>query len=78
MYTGAPTLSHRITTHTRGGAVEGLANTEELAEYLGVKPQTLANWAYQGRGPTYVKVNGLRKYDWADVREWVEARKVRH
>ncbi len=58
--------------------MEGLANTRELAEYLNVKPQTLDAWASQGRGPAYTKIEGARRYDWADVREWVEARKVRH
>ena len=58
--------------------MEGLATSKEVAEYLKVAPQTLANWAYQGRGPVYIKLDGQRRYDWADVRKWVEARKVRH
>ena len=58
--------------------MDGLANTRDVAEYLNVKPQTLDAWASQGRGPVYSKIEGARRYDWADVREWVEARKVRH
>jgi predicted site-specific integrase-resolvase len=58
--------------------VEGLASTEEVAEYIGVSPQTMANWAYRGKGPNYIKLDGRRKYDWQDVRDWLEARKVRH
>lgn len=56
--------------------MDRLANTKEVAEYLGIAPNTLSNWAYQGLGPVYSKINGQRRYDWADVRAWVEARKV--
>lgn len=58
--------------------MEGLATTAEVAEYLKLKPNTLDHWASSGRGPAYCKIEGQRRYDWADVREWVEARKVRH
>lgn len=56
--------------------MEPLASKEEVAEILGVEPRTLDNWASLGKGPVYVKVGGLKKYDLADVRQWVEARKV--
>lgn len=56
--------------------MEPLASKEEVAAILGVEPRTLDNWASLGKGPVYVKVGGHRKYDLADVREWVEARKV--
>ena len=58
--------------------MEPLATTEQVAEYLGVHPQTLANWASSSKGPEYIKLDGRRRYQWADVRAWVEARKVRH
>lgn len=58
--------------------MEDLATTEEVAAYLKVSPQTLANWAYQKKGPEFFKIEGQRRYDWQTVREWVEARKVRH
>lgn len=57
--------------------MEPLASTREVAEYLGVKPQTLDYWASNGKGPAYVKLDGRRRYDWADVRTWVDERKVR-
>ena len=56
--------------------MENLATTEEVAAYLKVSPQTLANWAYQGKGPEYMKIEGQRRYEWATLRAWVEARKV--
>lgn len=58
--------------------MEDLLTTSELSEYLKVKPNTLDHWASQGRGPAYIKVEGQRRYDPTDVREWLEARKVRH
>jgi excisionase family DNA binding protein len=58
--------------------LEPLASTEEVAEYLGVKPQTLGYWAHKGKGPSYIKLDGRRRYSWADVRAWLEARKVNH
>lgn len=56
--------------------MEPLATKEEVARFLAIEPRTLDNWASAGRGPTYVKVEGARRYDMADVRAWVEARKV--
>lgn len=58
--------------------MEPLATKEEVARFLAIEPKTLDNWASVGRGPAYVKVEGARRYDMADVREWVESRKVRH
>lgn len=55
---------------------ESLATKEQVAEYLNVKPGTLDAWAKQGRGPGYFKLEGQRRYDWAVIREWVQARKV--
>ena len=58
--------------------MDTLATKEQVAEYLQVKPGTLDAWAKQGRGPAYSKVEGSRRYDWADVKAWVAARKVVH
>ena len=58
--------------------MEDLMSTAQVAAYLGVTPQTLANWAYKGKGPEFVKLDGRRRYVPADVRAWVEARKVNH
>lgn len=47
-----------------------LMTTEELAAHLRVKPKTLANWRYLGRGPVYVKDGGLVRYRREDVEAW--------
>ena len=56
--------------------MESLATKEQVAEYLGMKPATLDHWAKRGTGPAYSKVGGVRRYDWTDVRAWVQSRKV--
>lgn len=57
--------------------MQGLADKNEVAAYLGVRPKTLDVWASKGQGPPYIKVEYARRYDWADVQAWLEARKVR-
>ncbi len=56
--------------------MEDLATKEEVAAYLKVRPKTLDVWASRGRGPKYIKIGAARRYDWADIRAWVQARKV--
>lgn len=58
--------------------MEALATKEEIATYLAIHPKTLDVWANQRKGPPYIKVEGARRYDWADVRAWLQARKVEH
>jgi DNA-binding transcriptional MerR regulator len=58
--------------------MEPLATKDEVAEYLKIQPKTLDVWASQQKGPPFIRVEGARRYDMADVREWLEARKVRH
>jgi len=58
--------------------MEGLANSRQVAEYLGVQEQTLRLWAHQKKGPDYIKVGSTRRYEWSDVRAWLDERKVNH
>ena len=55
---------------------EALATSKEVAAYLGVHPQSMDRWASKGEGPPYVKLGGIRRYDWNDIRSWVQERKV--
>ena len=50
-----------------------LATTREVAEYLGVPPRTLGNWAYFGTGPKYAKIGKHRRYRWSDVEAYINA-----
>jgi excisionase family DNA binding protein len=50
--------------------------TDEAAAYLSVKPSTLRQWRYAGRGPAYSKINArLVRYQKPDLDRWLsEAR----
>lgn len=50
-----------------------LLTPEDVSEYLGVPPGTLANWRYQGRGPAFVRLGRHVRYRAVDVAAWVES-----
>ncbi|TKG66185.1 helix-turn-helix transcriptional regulator [Prauserella endophytica] len=52
-----------------------LATRAEVAEYLGVPPATLTQWAHRGKGPAYALCGRHARYDWRDVEAWLSARK---
>lgn len=59
--------------------MEGYATPAEIAQYLAISRRTLDNWAYLGKGPDYIKIDGgARRYKWSEVQAWLEARTVRH
>jgi len=54
-----------------------LLSRREAAEYLGVKPQTLAAWHVTGRyNLPVVKVGRSVRYRLADLEAWLAARTV--
>ena len=50
----------------------------EAAKFLGLSPQTLRNWRHTCRGPAYVKAGRAVRYDEADLRGFLQARRVVH
>ncbi len=52
-------------------ALKGIFTTEELAEYLALKPQTLRLWRTQGTGPRFLKIQNRTKYREEDIEEWL-------
>lgn len=50
--------------------------TEELANELGLKPQTLRSWRAKGLGPAWFAVSdgGPVRYRRSDVEAWMEER----
>lgn len=44
---------------------------EELAEVLGIRPQTLAAWVCRGRGPRFIKRRRRVFYRREDVASWL-------
>lgn len=53
-----------------------LATSAEVAAYLGVPLRTLEQWAYRKVGPAYMRVGRYRRYRWADVERYLEAKSV--
>ncbi|WP_368499463.1 helix-turn-helix transcriptional regulator [Herbiconiux sp. A18JL235] len=48
-----------------------MMSPDELAEYVGVAKQTLANWRVMKVGPTLFKIGRLVRYWEADVDQWL-------
>jgi excisionase family DNA binding protein len=48
-----------------------LLTVNEVADYLGVQPQTLYYWRHTRRGPRSLKVGGLVRWRQADVEAWL-------
>lgn len=49
-----------------------LATRAEVAEYLGVPPTTLTQWAHRDKGPAYVRIGRHARYRWSDVEKWLD------
>lgn len=47
-----------------------LAKPEEVAEYLGVPVDTLKQWRYLRKGPSFGMVGRHVRYDWDDVESY--------
>jgi predicted DNA-binding transcriptional regulator AlpA len=47
-----------------------------VSGFIGVSPQTLANWRHLQKGPRYVKSGRLVRYSISDVLAYMEARKI--
>ena len=56
---------------------DGLISSDELATFLGVEVTTLDQWSRLGKGPAPIRVGKYRKYEPADVREYLKSQKQR-
>ena len=54
-----------------------LLTPPQVAELIGLDHRTLANWRASGaeRLP-YIRVGGRIRYDRADVKEWLESKRI--
>lgn len=52
-------------------ADDGLAEPQDVADYLLVPHATLAQWRYLGQGPRFFKVGRFVRYRWSDVEAWL-------
>jgi predicted DNA-binding transcriptional regulator AlpA len=57
--------------HTLSSADE-LLTADELAAHLKMQPQSLADWRYRGKGPTYIKLGQLVRYRRSDIEDWLD------
>ncbi|HBO46124.1 MAG TPA: DNA-binding protein [Planctomycetaceae bacterium] len=56
-----------------------MLTTKEAAEYLGLKPSTLASWRCTGRHSVpYVKVGGNTRYRKVDLEKFLQQRTMGH
>ncbi len=54
-----------------------LLTTEEAAKRLGIRPNTLAHWRLNGKGPRFLKVGRMHvRYRPEDIERWIEAHMV--
>lgn len=52
-----------------------LFDTPQLSSHLGIGEKALEKWRLQGKGPKFIKVGKLVRYDEADVLAWIEQQK---
>jgi transposase-like protein len=53
-----------------------LLSTHELARELGVHPSTLAQWRRKGRGPAFMKLGKVIRYNSVEVAAWIYRNRV--
>ena len=56
--------------------MQGLATAKEVAAYLNVHVKSVDRWASTGVGPPFIRVEGARRYRWADVEAYLAERTV--
>lgn len=56
--------------------VQEFIDDHELARRLGIARTTIQHWRLQAKGPAFVRVGRLIRYDVRDVERWIEAQKV--
>jgi excisionase family DNA binding protein len=48
-----------------------LLTSEQVSELLQVNANTLVQWRYRGKGPSFVKVGRLVRYRNSEIMEWI-------
>lgn len=58
-------------------------STDEVAEWFGVKPRTVTNWATMWvdsggkEGIPALRLNGLWRFERAEIEAWLDGRRIR-
>lgn len=66
----------RLTITEKLLASQGLLSRKQLAPILGVEVGTLTAWVSRNRGPAFIKVGDLVRYDPVEVVRWLESQTV--
>ena len=53
--------------------MEKLLSTKEVADAIGIAPETVRFWRHAGRGPTVVRVGRYVRYRPEDVESWLDS-----
>ncbi len=53
-----------------------LLTTQDAANYLSIKVQTLSLWRSHGKGPSYIKLGGVVRYEMEVIRNYLQKRRV--
>ncbi len=53
-----------------------LLNSEEAAKFLHLRPQTLACWRLYGKGPSFIRIGRLVRYDRRVLEAWLQENTV--
>jgi hypothetical protein len=51
-----------------------LISQEQVAKMIGVKVSALQKWRVLGRGPDFIKVGGLVRYEVDALKAWLKSR----
>ncbi len=65
-----------MTATTSTSTREEILTPGEVAEWLGVTVQALANWRYLRRGPEYVQLGRMVRYTRASIDRFIAAGRV--
>ena len=52
---------------------KSLMDERQLAEFLGIRPDTIRKWRVFKKGPRAIKIGHLVRYQMADVEAWIAA-----
>lgn len=61
------------TTTQNQPAVRQLLNNDEAADELGISRRTLPVWRVQGKGPKFIKIGKLVRYERSELDAWMQA-----
>lgn len=61
------------TTTQNQPAIRQLLNNDATADLIGASRRTLPVWRVQGKGPKFIKIGKLVRYELAEIEAWIRA-----